>query len=602
MPESKTNISIPYISSEQPRDKREIGYRGFYLERSGESAAALVDQLIQEPEMPLDDHEKQVVYEFERSLSECQLANGMTIETLIRATKSEDATAPQLFPEFILNHTVDTPGLEIPQLESHDDVYHWFSEAARSKSVPTEQLREIITETGKSYRSYMEQVLLDEREPDDKVEVSTPLVLNPQEVLDVGLGLSEARHVLLSLRGAHHEGGEKVEGAQRAIIEVYLAKINALVAARIPIADYLHTQSLEIGDETTAKSANELIPSGLRRAIETPELRERLFTRLDYLRNGMGQNTSGKASAVMAESAYGAEPSVETDPTSIPRFTPEQAAYLKETRLSVDEVIQFFERVIDRADLLSNEDPVTWSSARRVRAADERFQVVKNPSKGIFGVDGVSGVYKVPSKGSSLYNLLVVGGFHELQHITQAQADRELGKTLRIAGAMKGKRPTMIREGGANASEREAEMRLFGKAKPIALTYARALQTLENGGNLREATRAFYQEKMRAMPETNPTDAATQAADRVLRLVRGGGRESQPMAYAEEGILSQELTHASSEARIRAMAVTSLDFVDQVRLHRYDLLPKITTSIDWNDHIMAEFMKLLPSDLFPTTE
>jgi len=62
------------------------------------------------------------------------------------------------------------------------------------------------------------------------------------------------------------------------------------------------------------------------------------------------------------------------------------------------------------------------------------------------------------------------------------------------------------------------------------------------------------------------------------------------MAYAEEIILDYELRDSSPEVKARAFAVTSLDLVDQVRLHKYGLLLMANNQgINLSDVIMTEF-------------
>lgn len=59
------------------------------------------------------------------------------------------------------------------------------------------------------------------------------------------------------------------------------------------------------------------------------------------------------------------------------------------------------------------------------------------------------------------------------------------------------------------------------------------------------------------------------------------------MAYAEESIIVNELSASPPDVRRRAFAVTGLDLVDQVKLHKFGLLdvPE-DTSIDWTSFIL----------------
>jgi hypothetical protein len=143
-------------------------------------------------------------------------------------------------------------------------------------------------------------------------------------------------------------------------------------------------------------------------------------------------------------------------------------------------------------------------------------------------------------------------------------------------------------DGSANMRQRKAEEELFGYRRSYADTYASALRAIESGGSIGDATKTFYKAKRSTMPDTSPQAAAKEAADRVFRLVRGG-INSQPMVYAEESIIVNELSKASVAAQQRALAVTGLDLVDQVRLHTFGLLDvPAGGSIDWTTYIRDE--------------
>lgn len=540
------------------------------------------------PELPLSDEERAAVYEFEASISSHEIKKGVSIETMIAAQKGEDVYAPLFFAEAFLDGSIDLAPFGNPELRSHKDVYQWLAQTVKEGAITSDMLRSVSRQSTLAYKNKIANALLTSQEVPDTALESMSLVITPESVVEQTESTDRARQFLLELRKQYKEEVSSMDGAKRAVVEVYLARVNEMAAKNIPAIDYLMHQSLMIDDQEGFEEARSVLSPSIRSILDSGEKKQQLFRRLDYLRNGLGIDEEGDSTSVSGK-VWDIEEASHTTGEQESIFTPEQTEALRKTRLDPDEMVGIFSRIIAKADLLSEEDSSTWSPKRRVRARDNLFQVVKNPSKATFEVDGISGVYKVASEPRSIYEALVVGGFHELRHIDQAQADRTLGETLRIA-TVKGKRPSMIREGGANMKQREAEQRYFGKGKPFALTYARALKALESGGSLFEATRAFYDEKRRVMPEVAPIDAAKEAADRVLRLIRQGGQSSQAMAYAEEGILSQELAGASPALTERAMAVTGLDLVDQVRLHKYGLLPEIPKSgVDWSDIVMDEF-------------
>lgn len=317
------------------------------------------------------------------------------------------------------------------------------------------------------------------------------------------------------------------------------------------------------------------------------------YERLDYLQNGVSSNNDGVLTAIDSiildkneSNKLEAAQESETAPEK-PLFLKEQCDALRSYMLTPQEMVGVYSNILKSANLLSSEDPSTWNPKRKERAADNLLQVVINPNNKTFAVDGISGAYKVPSESRSLFDAISVGGFHELEHVNQVQTDEVLSKDLRIA-KLKGKRVSMLRESGANFKQREAEKALFGKCKPVSLAYAKALQVIERGGEVFEATQAFYGQKIAEDSTIPKAVVAKEAADRVLRLTRGGGFNSQPISYAEDSILDQELRLASPEVKARAVAVTSLDLVDQARLHKYGLLdlPKNNT-VDWSEIIMT---------------
>ena len=567
------------------------GYEGPYLERSGISARAMTERLLAPPEAPLSDAEKQEAYNFESSLYQLEVAEGTPLADVIRGHKQESQTAPIVFAQPFLSGAIDSeffPNGEKPSFASADDVFEWFSErAATGIDAGPAKLLKLAMESSSIYQKNMARSLADGTELAEEDVAYKSIVVDPVDLVEQSRQAMLAREHLLNMRrDLHGTETPEISGAKRAIVDVYLARVNSMIAANVPQLVMLGDQAGSIGDDETRHAAGLLIPKGFRTAIDDPGSLRRLVQRLDYLKNGIGLDDEGKASPISG-GLRGSESAVSTEPTV---YSPEQTRRLKEAELTPEQQHQIFSNILRKAGYLSEEDSSTWSIDRKYRAADGLFQVVENPSMATFRVEGVSGVFMTARGPRSVYDVMTVGGFHELAHINQSQADEEFGKTLKICG-VKGKRVSMIREGGANMKQREAELKYFGVAKPVALTYAKALQTLMDGEDLRAASKAFFDEKLHAMPDMTPVQAAKNAADVVLRLIRGGGINSQPLAYAEEGILMSELHDADAAVKERAMAVTSLDLVDQVRLHRYGLLPELKdVSIDWSE-LVAEEMK-----------
>jgi hypothetical protein len=378
-----------------------------------------------------------------------------------------------------------------------------------------------------------------------------------------------------------------------------LARIHELIAQSIPRTDYLVKQSQLIGDVKTASEAVEALPSGLRHGILNEKTRAGVLRRLDFLRNGMTLDDQGKPSVVNPLTLQPPEEVFESRPAV---FSPEQRRVLKSTELPPEVIKDIFTRILDKANMLSSEDPSTWKPGRGKPAEDGLFQVVTNVGKDTFAVNAETAVFKSSAQPRSLYDILTVGGFHELEHVSQALADRELESSLSIA-ATQGKRVSMLREAGANIAQRAAEISYFGSAKPFATSYATALEALERGTGMAGAITAFYDEKRATDDDITPSKAADMAADRVVRLVRQGGLSSQPMVYAEEAILNAQLAGASTDIKKRATAITGLDLVDQARLHKYGLLPEATgEKIDWAQLVLEELQPYIDEALSTSSE
>lgn len=567
----------------QSKQKSKEGYNGIYLERSGIDYRSLAESLIEQPEILLSEAEKSEVYFFESLLAEYELPSGVLIKDAISSHADETAIAPMFFAEGIMNMGAEELGEKI-EFDSSSDVYKWLAECIKDGSKQPKELLQISKNSVKFYKSEMSKCLEAEQTPSAELTDRMSIVVDPARFLKQAANIDESRVFLKDIRKDYHEGGRPVDGAKRVIIDIYLARINSLLSNDIVYANYLLEQSKLIDDDETADLAEISVSSSLLDRMKDPEVKKSVVKRLDFIRNGQSIGSDGGGSAVSAEVgpvAYESEQGLYSEP---------QINKLKQTMVNPGEVVGVISNVMQKADLLSSEPAETWYPNRGKRASDQKYQVVENPGLDSFATNGDDGVFKVASEARSLYDLTVVGP-HELTHIAQSEADAQMGKRFVIAG-LKGKRVAPIKEAGANTIQRMVERKLFGTSKPIAMTYPSALKVLESGGDLVDATRAFYEEKLRAFPGIDRMAAAKEASDRVLRLVKGGGIDSQSMSYAEESILNKEMQGASSEVQNRATLVTCLDLVDQKKLHKYGLLPEVESRPE-------ELVTLLLDELAP---
>lgn len=578
---------------------KKSGYNGLYLERGGVGIRSLAEQLNQPPELELSPEQKEEVYAFaNKHIHEMPVteydgdqgeAKAKTLEQVI--IDSGLSQGGMVFGAGLVGERGQEVAkklkLEIPVLDTAVDAYRWLASAAGGNRFGDMTFHAISKETLDRYKSIMADALLNGGEVDSADLEMMHINFTPEMSLTSAVELQAARKKLLIQRHDLGRSEEVYDRAKRAIVDVYLARLNASITANIDQLLTLYEQAELQGNEELEDRTRVLL-GGFGHIINKDDARVRTLTRLDYVRNGIGIDAEGKASPIAAELERVAG-TIETEDIEA-YFTPEQVRVLKETPVGVERMQGGYQNVLRDAGVLSSEDSSTWYPKRGKRAADEKFQVVIQPAATSFAVDGIDGVLKVSSKPKSLYDVIVVCGFHEAAHIDQCLSDDEFAKVLKI-GKIKGKRAGSLREPAANALQRMAERRLFGVSKPVSSpTYANAMKALRNGGSLTDAARAFYTTKLNIMPETPPAKAAEEAADRVLRLMRNHGINSQPLMYAEEGIMMQELADAPADVAQRAGALTTLDLVDQLKLHTYGLLPNVVSARhDWAGLVFKEF-------------
>jgi hypothetical protein len=568
-----------------------------YLERSGKHSRAYAEKLLEAPEHPLSVEEAAEALEYEASICEFVVDEDLTLEKLIKSRKSE---APRFFGTAFLKNEVHIDGLE-GQLRQHrttEDVYTWLAQSALDKSITPAQFRELARQSREYYIAEVQQALLLDQDPDTSVFDSMSIAIEPEKILAYARADEAAREFLLQERALYSSADTGVNGAKRAFVDVYTKHINGMYSADIKILQILLEQSQLISDTETAEDAYAGLPSTLRNILATPASRQSLYKRIDYLQNGIGYREDGTATAV--DYQVFAEPESNAgEKNSKPLFTLEQREKMQNLMMSKEEIREVYEAILKDAGLLSSESPDTWVPPKRGhRAADGLFQAVINPNKRTLSADGTDGVVLTPNGSRSLYEMLTVGG-HELTHLNQNQADLALSRTLRI-GAIKGRRVSMLRETGANLVQRELENDLFGQSKPVAYAYARALQVFEAGGTVFEATKAFYNEKLKSGITTDKIKLANEAADRVLRLGKTGSN-SQPMSYAEENIMNAELAGAPLDVKARATKITTLDLDDQLRIHTFGLLPELAQNdIDWVPLLMKHMKPYIDKALSET--
>ena len=567
-----------------------------YAERSSEHADVLADLLVRSPEFPLSNEEKDAAYVFENDLFDQDIivsqeddSKTKTLGEIMKQQKGVTSVAPTFFAEAFLQQGVTLEGAEMPVFTSSDDVYHWLATAIQDKTISNKDLRTLATASGMFYREKMTEALIAGEVPPLELTDRRELIIDPETFVRSASEALIARETLRTIRKEHKEGTiDHLDGAKRVITDIYVEKLNSAVAGNIQMISLLSRQADLLGDTDMAEVARSLLSSGFGEALQDETRRAAVLRRLDFLSNGMGLDASGNPTTVSRLIEPAAAETHEAA-MEVPLFTAEEKQRLQEIMVEPDEVEALISAILDSAGMLSSEPAETWTPDRTERAADGRFQVIRNPVAASYAVNGQDGTYRIAPIPRSLYDVMTIACFHEVEHLGQAEADREIGKHFKLA-TLKGKGVSSLREGGANMRERAASMKWFGVAKPIvSLSYARGLQALERGGTVIDATEAFYKESQIESPEKPKAKLAAIAADRALRLVRGDFN-SGSISYAEGGLFVRQLENAPQAVQQRAAAITSFSLADQLALHKYGLLESTDEPIDWSTHVEKVLM------------
>lgn len=574
-------------------------YRGPYLRRAGEGVLPMLETLVKEPEVRLSPEQRTRVIAFENALFDHEIAaDGLTINEALRdGAVAEDKESPMYFggyfaelpaaPEhasdglkaaydFMADHIAQTDGDKIAA--AHTGMAQLVGQREELGLADADFLTLAKASTD-WYKRHMKKALLNDTPPDRDIVRFQPIVINPEITLARLEKLQRAREFVRERRADRMDSADNAAQAEAAVLDVYTSKINAQIAGHTAALFYLEDQLKEAPDAAVSSRLAKALPPAFAAAAEDKTRRMDVLRRLDYLQYGMGLDREGRASGVAEQIWHVGRTAIRH--REVPVYSAEDAAKLANAKLSTTEMQQVFSDMLQKAGLLSQED------------GDDGWKVEISETGTTFAVDSRTKTFTVPSEEKDLATVILVGAEHESEHINQALIDDQLAQTLRIAGA-KGKRVGMLREGGANARQRRAQLHLFGAAQAGPnLTYAKARQLLDAGSSdpdqsFIDAVKVFYDEKMSLAPDARDNNAK-EAVDRVLRLERRGRVNSQPLAYAEEWLLIDALAHEKNRfVAERAARVTTLDFVDQARLHRFGLLPDISEVRGITEDIVQE--------------
>lgn len=566
----------------------------------------LAETIQQPPERPLDDREKAEVLQFEKELFAGRYKDEQC-ETGLADVPTAVNTSYGFAPSYFLTEkgagamAALYPGYEAPPDET--------AAAGFLRSIPAsflkdkkEQLEKLA---GDSMR-YAKGRYAEAAKTDIDIENIPTVTINrdPAVLIAKINGLYANRRFIRTVRAdlqqSLREHGDLAVEAKLMVTDIYRDRVNAMLAEMYPGLQQLLQQVDAQPQEDRQQLLGLLSPVApmvnvARMALASEDIQPAFVRRLDYVRNGAGIDKEGRLTpihsrmyedaAVLNARADNAEP---TDTV----FTPEEIERLGQITIDADAMVELTNTYMRRiglqgweAEMRANRDSLKVSGVQEKVLVSAKFS--KTPTQ------------TEPTAGTVAIIEHEVGGEkpgHVMQHVNARNNDQalQIGKSPKY----KGKRASALREPGGLTAEADAMKRYFGQERKMQVAYGKAMEVLLGGGSVCQAAAAFAIEHSAdrpAMDEAQKDELYQLAADRVLRLRRNGGHNSQPLNYVEAATVRRVLETLDDDTQKVILAEANFDPVDMLRLHRYGLLPTNTDHLfqpaENPTNVMAELLR-----------
>lgn len=555
---------------------------GLFLKRSGE--------LLEIPEIAtveLSPQEIEGVLEYEHELYNLTVDDESTVGSALELNDSFDVNAIRFCNEYfkadpgVLADLSAKNGINPPSNTDDETLNAWFSGV--SIALPGSQELRVLSKESIDFvkESLVEPIMTGEIDGLEDFARHETIILNPEEFVAKLELVAQARRQIFQIWRAKRielkdlqqnptTSSREVLMAELAVVDIYLAKINAKLAGLYAMTAYLSDQIDATDQQENSRLLGErlgsVVPRGVLNNMANKDRRFGSQRRLDALRNGLYVPSKGdesqKSSSITPMLYNEFEQSAET---TEPRFTKEEIAKLKSFMLTPEQMEAAVRLVLEKTQYLSDSTE-PYTAGQTSFASDGKWRTAVSPLKDTFAVERSARTFLVAKNDRSLYDLIVVAAAHEMRHVEQEEVAIALAGKLAIA-RVGGKRVEALTEGDANAVQIVAEQEIFGESKQsIRTTFASALAVLEKDPSaMVEAARAFYQ-TLESYGNSGRAKAI-EAIDRVFRLTRYG-KDSMPLSYAEGGLMAK-----TSGFSVSGAPITTFDLPDQHRLHRFGLLP-----------------------------
>ncbi len=392
------------------------------------------------------------------------------------------------------------------------------------------------------------------------------------------------------------DDGSNLAAAKRMYTDLYIKSVNAQLADTYPDVLAFWYQAKHMNEPKRSifvGAIEQAFPAVSHlRADFLRKRSQQLFVRLDRIRNGASSDDTGSYSAISEELVTYLDTQNDKELDLKPHLSSDEIATFTTEKLNAIEMKQLAEHVLSSIGLLSADESEV-SKDRKTRAQDGKWQVIIREDIDSMGVEDPPGTFEIPANflrtiAKDTAPVGVISGLvHELTHVIQHDNKRSQGDSG-IGATVKGKNQTVYFEAGGIRNEDRVQRELFGRGRQQAPHYMRAMRVLEAGGTEGEAIKAFYDSYRADNPNDSKLNAGKAAVSRVMRLARRrGGYNSQPLNYAETGLIIAKTQHLSDHIKGLLFDYGAFNIADLASLHDFGVLPKRVSHYPYSEIVDA---------------
>lgn len=565
------------ISMTETLSPKESNDRLFWP-RAHEDTRTLAEVLRTAPEYPLSDSEKERVIAFENQLFQGNIEGFEATRSLADYTPLVDASF-SVSSEYLETQEGAEMATSILQQEGRSDVAssNLSEELSVMSFADLQSHKEAIKKMQGRSQQHTEALYIEMAKgviPEREFH-SLNFALKPQETIDNFVLLVEYKKYLREVRKeleidmqadtATHEAAGKYM-----ITDIYRDKVNAMLAELYPSLLVIQEQANAKDDEAIQEQISD-IPSLARMVEATVDEGNKVkFMRLlDYVRNGATYDSEGKLTP-LDESLFDMLNEVNERPQQLsqPVFSEEEINQLRQREMDASEMQDLMETYLQQIGLSAYGWQVEIREDRRafsVSGVEKKVKIPASFKRGVIKGGSGSGV-------AALVEHEIGGKYpgHVMQSVNAEE--NQAGLRLGREPSFRGKKYVANREAGGVLAEMGALEALFGEKRLMKGGYAAAMKVLIEDGSRVDAIRAFAESV--ASDPSNTTDASYKlAANRVSRLFRYGGRNSQPLDYVEAAGFVQVAKDLDKTTLNTMLAEAVFAPKDMMRLHAFDMLP-----------------------------